>query len=59
MNNTLYGQADYYYAVSRQILAVLLDKGLISEKQLTEIDSLNKKTIYEKYPSIAELEVIA
>lgn len=59
MNNTLYGQADYYYAVSRQILAVLLDKGLISEKQRAEIDSLNKKVIYERYSSIAELEVIA
>ncbi|SDB40115.1 hypothetical protein SAMN02910317_01990 [Ruminococcaceae bacterium FB2012] len=59
MNNNLYGQADYYYAVSRQLLAVLVSKGLITEKQRAEIDALNKKTIFENYSSIAELEVSA
>ena len=59
MNNTLYGQADFYYACSRQLLDSLLAKGLINEKQQAEIDSINKRTIYERYPSIAELEVIA
>ena len=55
--DTPYGQADYYYAISRQILAGLLDKGLISEEQRDKIDDLNRKTIFENYPSIAELEV--
>ncbi|MBR2305249.1 MAG: hypothetical protein IJ871_08990 [Ruminococcus sp.] len=57
MDTILYGQADYYYAISRQILAGLLDKGLITEEQRDKIDNLNRRTIFEKYPSIAELEV--
>ncbi len=59
MDSILYGQADYYYAVSRQILAGLLDKGLITEEQRDKIDDLNRRTIFEKYPSIADLEVRA
>lgn len=57
MDSILYGQADYYYAVSKQILAGLLNKGLITEEQRDKIDDLNRRTIFEKYPSIAELEV--
>ena len=59
MDTILYGQADYYYAVSRQILAGLLYKGLITEEQRDKIDDLNRRTIFEKYPSIADLEVRA
>ena len=57
MDSILYGQADYYYAVSKQILAGLLNKGLITEEQRDKIDDLNRRTIFEKYPSIVELEV--
>ena len=59
MDTILYGQADYYYAVSRQILAGLLYKGLITEEQRDKIDDLNRRTIFEKYPSFADLEVRA
>ena len=59
MDSILYGQADYYYAVSKQILAGLLNKGLITEEQRDKIDDLNRRTIFEKYPSIADLEVRA
>lgn len=59
MDIILYGQADFYYAVSKQILERLTDAGLISEAQRIKIDDLNRKTIYEKYPSIKELEVSA
>ena len=57
MDIKLYGQADFYYAVSQQILERLQNKGLITEEQRKKIDELNRKTIYETYPSIAELEV--
>ena len=57
--NTPYGQADYYYAVSRQMLAALVDKGLITLEQQAIIDDLNRKAIFERYPSIADLEVSA
>ena len=53
----LYGQADYYYAVSKEILSGLLAKGLISSEQYDKIDELNKKKIYERYLSIADLEL--
>lgn len=59
MDIKLYGQADFYYAVSQQILERLQNKGLITEEQRKKIDELNRKTIYETYPSIAELEVSA
>lgn len=59
MDNIIYGQADYYYAVSRKMLAVLYDKGLITSEQRDRIDDLNRRTIFEKYPSIADLEVRA
>ena len=57
MDIKLYGQADFYYAVSRQILERLFNKGLISEEQKERIDELNRKTIFERYSSIADLEV--
>lgn len=59
MDTTNYGQADYYYAVSKRILDDLLAKALITEEQRDKIDDLNRKTIFAKYPSIAELEVSA
>lgn len=59
MDIKLYGQADFYYAVSQQILERLQNKGLITEEQRKKIDELNRKTIYETYPSIAELEASA
>ena len=57
--NTLYGQADYYYAVSRKMLAALVDKELITLEQRERIDDLNRKAIFERYPSIADWEVSA
>ena len=57
MDIKLYGQADFYYAVSRQILERLFSKGLISQEQKERIDELNRKTIFERYSSIADLEV--
>ncbi|SDB41110.1 hypothetical protein SAMN02910317_02059 [Ruminococcaceae bacterium FB2012] len=57
MDIKLYGQADFYYAVSRQILERLFIKGLISEEQKERIDELNRKTIFERYSSIADLEM--
>ena len=59
MNITLYGQADYYYALSCQILESLAEKGVLTDEQKKRIDDLNRKTIFEKYPSIADLEVSA
>lgn len=57
MDIKLYGQADFYYAVSKQLLSRLVDKGLITDEQRNKIDALNKKVIFERYASIAELEV--
>lgn len=57
MDMKLYGQADFYYAVSKQILSRLVDKGLITDEQRNKIDILNKNVIFERYASIAELEV--
>lgn len=57
MDMKLYGQADFYYAVSKQILSRLVDKGLITDEQRNKIDALNKQVIFERYASIAELEV--
>lgn len=59
MDITMYGQADYYYAVSQIILDDLRQKGLITEKQKNKIDELNREKIYSNYPSIADLEVKA
>ena len=57
--NTPYGQADYLYAVSRKMLAALYDKGFITSEQRDRIDDLNRKAIFERYPSIADWEVRA
>lgn len=57
--NTSYGLADYYYAVSRQMLLDLYERGLITTEQQTIIDDLNRKAIFERYPSIADWEVSA
>lgn len=57
MDIKLYGQADFYYAVSNQLLSRLVDKGLITDEQRNKIDALNKQVIFERYASIAELEV--
>lgn len=59
MNITLYGQADYYYALSCQILENITEKSFLTDEQKKGIDDLNRKTIFEKYPSIADLEVSA
>ena len=48
--NTPYGQADYYYALSRQMLAALVDKGLITLEQRERIDKLNQRTIFARSP---------
>ncbi|WP_072419063.1 MULTISPECIES: hypothetical protein [unclassified Ruminococcus] len=59
MDMKLYGQADFLYAVSRQILERLFSSGIISEEQKVRADELNRKTIFERYSSIADLEVSA
>ena len=55
--NKQYGQADYCYAVARMLLDKLTEQGLISEEQKARIDELNRRAIFAKYPSAAELEV--
>lgn len=57
--NTPYGQADYYYAVSRKMLLDLYERGLITTEQQAIIDDLNRRTIFARYPSIADWEVSA
>ena len=49
---TRYGQAEYYYAVSREILADLVSKNLITEEQRKRIDELDRDMIFSSYPSI-------
>ena len=57
MDIKLYGQADFLYAVSKQLLERLVSKGLITEEQKVKADNLNRRTIFEKYPSVQDLEV--
>ena len=57
MELKLYGQAEYYYAVQKEILARLVKENVISEEQCQRIDELDRKVIFELYPSVAELEV--
>ena len=51
---TRYGQAEYYYAVSREILADLVSKNLITEEQRQRIDELDRDMIFSSYPSIED-----
>ena len=53
-NIKLYGQAEYNYAVSREILGILVNKDIITEEQRQRIDDLNRKTIYDTYPSVED-----
>ena len=53
-NIKLYGQAEYSYAVSREILDILVKKDIITEEQRQRIDDLNRKTIYDTYPSVED-----
>jgi len=53
-NIKLYGQAEYNYAVSREILCILVNKDIITEEQRQRIDDLNRKTIYDTYPSVED-----
>ena len=59
MENTikLYGQAEYNYAVSREILGILVNKDIITEEQRQRMDDLNRKVIFETYPSIEDCGV--
>ena len=52
----LYGQAEYFCAVSKEILDVLEKKGIITEEQRQRIDEVDRQKIFETYPSIADLE---
>lgn len=52
--HTRYGQAEYYYAVSREILADLVSKNLITEEQRQRIDELDRDMIFSNYPSIED-----
>ena len=51
-NIKLYGQAEYSYAVSREILDILVNKDIITEEQRQRIDALNRKMIFDTYPSV-------
>ena len=53
---TLYGQAEYFCAVSKEILDMLVSKGIITEEQRQRIDEVDRQKIFETYPSIADLE---
>ena len=53
---TLYGQAEYFCAVSKEILDMLVCKGIITEEQRQRIDEVDRQKIFETYPSIADLE---
>ena len=57
MDMKLYGQAEYYYAVQKEILARLVKENIITEEQSQRIDELDRKVIFDMYPSVAELEV--
>ena len=57
MDFKLYGQAEYYYAVQKEILARLVRENIITEEQSQRIDELDRKVIFDMYPSVAELEV--
>lgn len=57
MDFKLYGQAEYYYAVQKEILARLVKENIITENQSQRIDELDRKVIFDMYPSVAELEV--
>lgn len=54
-----YGKADYMLAVMDKIVRELSEKSIITTKQAEQIIVLNRKTVNENYPSIADLEVSA
>lgn len=54
-----YGKADYMLAVMDKIVRELSEKSIITAKQAEQIIKLNRKTVNENYPSIADLEVSA
>lgn len=56
MKTLLYGQAEYYYAVSCEMTRRLEKKGIITADQRRRIDELDRKSIYEMYPSIDDME---
>ena len=59
MKMTLYGQAEFYYALSCEKTQMLEEKGIITADQRRRIDELDRKAIYEMYPSIDDLETYA
>ena len=56
MTTMLYGQAEYYYSLSCEMTAKLETKGLITADQRRRIDELDRRSIYEMYPSIDDME---
>ncbi len=56
MKTLLYGQAEYYYAISCQMTRRLEQQGIITADQRRRIDELDRKSIYEMYPSVDDLE---
>lgn len=56
MKALLYGQAEYYYAISCEMTRKLEKKGIITADQRRRIDELDRKSIYEMYPSVDDLE---
>ena len=43
--------------MQKEILARLVKENVITEEQCQRIDELDRKVIFELYPSVAELEV--
>lgn len=56
MTTMLYGQAEYYYSLSCEMTRKLEKKGIITADQRRRIDELDRKSIYEMYPSIDDME---
>lgn len=56
MRKLLYGQAEYYYSLSCEMTEKLEERGLITADQRRRIDELDRRSIYEMYPSVEEME---
>ena len=52
-----YGQADYIYLLMHKTLEALVYKGLITTEQAAQIDELNRKDVFARFPSAMDYEV--
>ncbi len=56
MRKLLYGQAEYYYSLSCEMTEKLEERGLITADQRKRIDELDRRSIYEMYPSVNDMD---